>query len=158
MCIFFLLLHLYLRIPQFVFCMIADSRRLLCSFTVTMSANHKAHQLRYRTGRQGTFNSLYEEKENQNHKRVQIWSIKLSLTLWKLLQSPDVCLVFCFFLSSHSFWKYPVCVCVCLRLITFEKKQKPKMLHKIAIKETTVAASFVHSPIKQLTVCITLTH
>lgn len=154
---FFLLLHLYLTIPQFVFCMIADSRRLLCSFTVTMSANHKAHQLRYRTGRQGTFNSLYEEKENQNHKRVQIWSIKLSLTLWKLLQSPDVCLVFCFFFSSHSFWKYLVCVCACAWSHLRENK-KQKTLHKIAIKETTVAASFVHSPIKQLTVCITLTH
>lgn len=44
----------------------------------------------------------------------------------------------CGFLSSHSFWMFEVCVLVPDYILN--------LLHMTAIKETTLAASFVHSP------------
>lgn len=73
MCIFLLCLFVYLRLPQSVwfvfFCMIADSRRLLCSFTITVSAtqtvNLDPHTTLYTvTGQTGEF-SFFVKRQNK---------------------------------------------------------------------------------------------
>lgn len=131
--------------------MIADSRRLLCSFTVTVSATQTYidHTTPYTvTGQTGEFSSFVKKKKENTDLVNKLQFVerrgKPAAVTW--------CLCVAFYRLTLPGCVGWVCVCVLV------PDHILNLLHTTAIKETTAAASLKHSPIIQLTVCIILTY
>lgn len=134
------------------FCMIADSRRLLCSFTVTVSATQTMnldHTTPYTvTGQTGEFSFFVKRKGKTKIKSSDLVNKLQFVERHGKAAAVTWCLVWCFFWLEWLFYRLTLPGCMVCELVP---DHILTVLHRI--KETTTAASFVHPPIIQLTVC-----